>query len=249
MVYYAQLNKDKICIGVSQLSGKVGDPFLIEIEPTDYPMGKKYEKDQWIEIEEEIRETNNPEPTNTDFRIGVASMRISEESINWALNFGGQTGITLYDMLKSEGTIVEEIKSIQSYSELIKNEELLKYVLDSSMIMGILAESLVFMNELCTVDSNIKLLGTSNKAMNILINSSHCKHLKSGYNNENTTTVKGKFLPLKSEGSSAKVKSNTTETLIGNMGEWLIENSIVANEISVNTIDEKVSEAWYYDLG
>jgi len=50
MYFYALLNTDSICIGISQLSGKVNQPNMIRIEnmDTDY-IWRKYENGQWSE--------------------------------------------------------------------------------------------------------------------------------------------------------------------------------------------------------
>lgn len=50
MHFYAQLNENKICIGVSQLSGEVQADSMIPIDSisTDY-IWRKYENDQWSE--------------------------------------------------------------------------------------------------------------------------------------------------------------------------------------------------------
>ena len=71
MIYYAQLNEEKICIGVSQLSGKVEDPFLIEIEPTVYPIGKRFDGEKWVEIEEKPKEHEIPKPTTEELLLSI----------------------------------------------------------------------------------------------------------------------------------------------------------------------------------
>lgn len=72
MIYYAQLNNEKICVGVSQLSGKVEDPFLVEIEPTDYPMGKRFDGEKWVEVEEKKpKQPEIPEPTEKELLLSI----------------------------------------------------------------------------------------------------------------------------------------------------------------------------------
>lgn len=48
MKFYAQLNENNICIGVSQLSGEVNQPDMVPIDSinTDY-IWRKYENGQW----------------------------------------------------------------------------------------------------------------------------------------------------------------------------------------------------------
>lgn len=71
MIQYAQLNSEKICIGVSQLSGKVEDPFLVEIEPTDYPMGKRFDGEKWVEVEEKPKQPEIPELTEKELLLSI----------------------------------------------------------------------------------------------------------------------------------------------------------------------------------
>lgn len=71
MINYAQLNNEKICIGVSQLSGKVEDPFLVEIEPTGYPMGKRFDGEKWVEVEEKPKEHEIPKPTTEELLLSI----------------------------------------------------------------------------------------------------------------------------------------------------------------------------------
>ncbi|WIF95111.1 hypothetical protein [Caminicella sporogenes] len=58
--YYAQLDENNICIGVSELSGEVDAPNMIKIESFDTSLlGKKYEDRKFIEVpktEEELKE-------------------------------------------------------------------------------------------------------------------------------------------------------------------------------------------------
>lgn len=64
MFYYAQLNEENICVGVSQLSGKVNKSSLILLSEFDTSlMGKKYNNGAWEEVEQpEV----TPEPTQLD---------------------------------------------------------------------------------------------------------------------------------------------------------------------------------------
>lgn len=48
MKFYAVLNENKICTGISQLSGEVTQGNMIEIESfSDAYLWKKYENEQW----------------------------------------------------------------------------------------------------------------------------------------------------------------------------------------------------------
>ena len=55
--YYAQLDEDNICIGLSQLSGEVDSPDMIELSEADFSggniLGCRYENGEWIEIPHE----------------------------------------------------------------------------------------------------------------------------------------------------------------------------------------------------
>lgn len=59
MYYYAQINEDGICIGISQLSNIVIDDNLISVSSFDINLiGKKYNNGIWEEVPEP-----EPEPT------------------------------------------------------------------------------------------------------------------------------------------------------------------------------------------
>ena len=48
---YAQLDMNNICVGLSQLSGEVQAPNMLQIENYDTTlMGKKYENGVWVEV-------------------------------------------------------------------------------------------------------------------------------------------------------------------------------------------------------
>ncbi len=48
MKFYAQLNENNICIGISQLSGEVIQPNMIEIQSLDNDkLWRKYENKAW----------------------------------------------------------------------------------------------------------------------------------------------------------------------------------------------------------
>lgn len=59
---YAQLNEESICIGISQLSGKIENEKMIEIESYDTSLlGKRYVNGVWEEVPKEP--LPEPEPT------------------------------------------------------------------------------------------------------------------------------------------------------------------------------------------
>ena len=63
MFYYAQLNEENICVGISQLSGKVNEPSLIPLSEFDITIiGKMYADGVWKEVEQ----TNEIEPTEDE---------------------------------------------------------------------------------------------------------------------------------------------------------------------------------------
>lgn len=68
MKFYAQLNEDKICIGISQLSGEVIKENLVEISFYDESyLWKKYENSVWsTETFEPDHPVIQEEPTTTE---------------------------------------------------------------------------------------------------------------------------------------------------------------------------------------
>jgi len=70
MKFYAQLNENKICIGISQLSGTVDNENLIEIASTDNDfMWRKYENGAWSsENFEPVPEPVVYQPTNAEIQ-------------------------------------------------------------------------------------------------------------------------------------------------------------------------------------
>ena len=64
MYCYAQLNEENICIGISQLSGKIASENMIELASYDTSiLGKKYVDGKWEDVEQPIPQT---EPTQLD---------------------------------------------------------------------------------------------------------------------------------------------------------------------------------------
>lgn len=70
MKFYAQLNENKICIGISQLSGTVDNENLIEIESADNDfMWRKYENGKWsAEKFEPVQPDPVYQPTNAEIQ-------------------------------------------------------------------------------------------------------------------------------------------------------------------------------------
>lgn len=59
-VIYAQLNEEKICEGISQLSGKVVADHMIELDTVDDSLvGKRYNDGVWEEVEPEKPEISD----------------------------------------------------------------------------------------------------------------------------------------------------------------------------------------------
>lgn len=82
--YYAQINENKICDGVSDHSEPIIENNLIPIENLDSSfIGKKFENNQWVEIPEpKIEETIIPEPTQLDRIEAALNMKNEEISEN-----------------------------------------------------------------------------------------------------------------------------------------------------------------------
>ncbi|MDU1029427.1 MAG: hypothetical protein E7A50_08035 [Clostridiales bacterium] len=61
---YAQINKDKICVGISQLNDVVQASNLVELEDYDLSvLGKKYEDGEWQDVP---KDPTPPEPTQDE---------------------------------------------------------------------------------------------------------------------------------------------------------------------------------------
>lgn len=76
MKHYAQLNEENICVGVSQLSGKVDVENMIELETPDASLlGMKYENGEWINCEPDPEP--EPKPSQLD-RIEEAVNHIAQ---------------------------------------------------------------------------------------------------------------------------------------------------------------------------
>lgn len=61
-MFYAQLNEENICIGISQLSGEVKAENMIELDGYDTPLlGKRWTRQGWEEVPRPEQEA--PAPT------------------------------------------------------------------------------------------------------------------------------------------------------------------------------------------
>lgn len=45
---YAQIDQSGICIGISNLSGEVDSPSLIQVGPSEEPLGTKWTGSDWV---------------------------------------------------------------------------------------------------------------------------------------------------------------------------------------------------------
>lgn len=70
--YYAQIDDDGVCTGLSDLAGEVDAPNMIQLDSYDMNvMGKKYEAGTWVEVEQptpEPPESAEPQPTNAEIK-------------------------------------------------------------------------------------------------------------------------------------------------------------------------------------
>ena len=74
---YAQLNEENICIGISQLSGKVAAENMIELASYDTSiLGKKYVDGKWEDVEhpEEEAEPNEQEIIQAEMLLNQAKI-------------------------------------------------------------------------------------------------------------------------------------------------------------------------------
>lgn len=92
MKFYAQLNEQNICIGISQLADTINDEKMIEIDSFDVSkIWHKYENSEWsVESFEPVPTT--PQPTEfqklelaiqmQDFRLDLMDYKISSGGAN-----------------------------------------------------------------------------------------------------------------------------------------------------------------------
>lgn len=82
--FYAQINKDNICVGVSSLSGKVTADNMLRLEIYDTSLlGKKYNNGVWEEVPQPPEP--EPEPTQLD-RIELQVKTSYTEAQNQAVD-------------------------------------------------------------------------------------------------------------------------------------------------------------------
>ena len=76
-MYYAQLDENKICIGVSQLSGKVEATSMITLEQYDISLlGKQYVNGEWLDVPQP--EPTEPQPAEQEILMQtLADMELS----------------------------------------------------------------------------------------------------------------------------------------------------------------------------
>ena len=79
-MFYAQLNDDNICVGISELSSEVKDEYMINIDNFDTTLiNKKYINGEWIESEDTYKQVSQQnEPTQLDRIEGSVSKVVSE---------------------------------------------------------------------------------------------------------------------------------------------------------------------------
>ena len=67
--FYAQINEESICVGISSLAGQVTDESLIEIESYDLSiLGKKYNNGIWEDVHKEPSVPEEVQPTNAELK-------------------------------------------------------------------------------------------------------------------------------------------------------------------------------------
>ncbi len=70
--FYAQLNEENICIGVSQLSGVVSNPLMIALSNMDTSLvGKKYNSGLWEEAEQPKILLSEAEQTQLETALNI----------------------------------------------------------------------------------------------------------------------------------------------------------------------------------
>lgn len=85
MFYYAQINEDSVCIGISQLSDEIKENNMIKIENYDVTiLGKKYENGVWVELPKPLIEP-------TEEEVIIAQTFINQASIKEQLNIIDET--------------------------------------------------------------------------------------------------------------------------------------------------------------
>lgn len=64
-MFYAELNSDNICVGVSDLSGAIDEPYMISLEEFDASLiGKTWNGKDWVETPKNEEENVTFEENN-----------------------------------------------------------------------------------------------------------------------------------------------------------------------------------------
>lgn len=87
MIYYAQLNENYICIGISCLSSKVESEKMIAISSNDTsPLGKKYVDGEFIESEVSgANHDGNALTENEIIMLALADLYVEVQSLKEGL--------------------------------------------------------------------------------------------------------------------------------------------------------------------
>lgn len=82
-MFYAQLNEENICVGVSQLSGEIDVHNMIKLENYDSTiLGKKYEKGVWIDLPKLPPKPSQEEIIMAQTLLNQANIQNQLKSIN-----------------------------------------------------------------------------------------------------------------------------------------------------------------------
>ena len=76
MITYAQLDGNKICIGISHLSGEVKNPNLTRIEEDEDVLGKKYDGEKWLDVPKEPEKPSVPEPDEKGLMLTILNILV-----------------------------------------------------------------------------------------------------------------------------------------------------------------------------
>lgn len=91
--YYAQIDGQNVCVGVSQLAGVVDADNLVELDSYDISvLGKVWQGGKWVENPNKPEETEPPKPvTNEDIMAQLTAMQ------------GEQVGTVVLDKAYADG--------------------------------------------------------------------------------------------------------------------------------------------------
>ncbi|MBC3901685.1 hypothetical protein GH811_19020 [Acetobacterium malicum] len=110
MKFYAQLNENKICIGISQLSGEVIQDDMIEISSVDSGyMWKKHENGVWSEGTFEPQSTA---PISEFEELKVKNTALQTDLLNTKLAMAELVEQQQTDKLDNQLALAEVIESI-----------------------------------------------------------------------------------------------------------------------------------------